>query len=52
MTLILVILVLAIIFGAGGYGFRTGNYYGPGGIAGVLLLILLILWLTGGLRVR
>jgi hypothetical protein len=49
-TLIIVIVVLVLLFGGGGYG-RRANWRGPqyGGLLGVILIILLLLWLTGNL---
>jgi hypothetical protein len=48
MTLIIIILVVFLLLG--GWGFRSGSYTAPGGLLGVLLLILLVLWLTGNLH--
>jgi hypothetical protein len=52
-TLIIVIVLVILLFGGGGryYGSRAGwrgPHYG-GGLLGLVLLILLILWLTGNL---
>ena len=52
-TLVIVLLVLVLLFGGGGgyYGRRAG-WRGPhysGGVLGLILLILLVLWLTGNL---
>ena len=50
--LILLIVVLILLFGGGGgyyYG-RGANWRGPqygGGLLGLVLIILLVLWLTG-----
>jgi hypothetical protein len=54
-TLVIVLVVLVLLFGGGGgyYGRRagwSGPHYG-GGLLGLILLILLVLWLTGNLRV-
>jgi hypothetical protein len=54
MLIILLIVVLVLLLGGGGayYGPRAGwrgPHYG-GGLLGLVLLILLILWLTGNLR--
>lgn len=53
MSIILIIIVLVLLLGGGGayYGPRAGwggPHYG-GGLLGLVLLILLILWLTGNL---
>ena len=51
MSLLLFIVVLLLVFG----GLPTWGYhnygYGPSGIGGILLLILLIMLLTGRLRI-
>lgn len=52
-TLVIVLLVLVLLFGGGGgyYGRRAGwrgPHYG-GGVLGLILVILLVLWLTGNL---
>jgi hypothetical protein len=51
-TLLIILLVL-ILLGGGGYGYRSG-WGGPqfGGLLGLVLIILLILFLTGNLRIR
>ncbi|MEP6593644.1 MAG: DUF3309 family protein [Acidobacteriota bacterium] len=50
MPVILIIIVLVLLFGGGAnYGPRAGwrgPHYG-GGLAGLAVIILLILWLTG-----
>ena len=50
MLIILIIVVLLLMFGGGYYGYRS---YGPaygGGWIGLILVILLIVWLLGGLH--
>lgn len=51
MTLILVIILIVILFGGVGLGWRGGHIgNGPGiGIVGILLIILLVVFLTGNL---
>jgi Protein of unknown function (DUF3309) len=50
MSLIVLIIILVLLFGGGGYyGYRGGYGYWPGGIFGLLLIIVLILALTGRL---
>jgi hypothetical protein len=51
MPLILIVLLLVLLLGGGGfYGSRAG-WGGPhyGGLLGLVLVILLVLWLTGNL---
>ena len=53
MSLVLIIVLVVLLFGGGGafYGSRAGwggPHYG-GGLLGLVVLILLILWLTGNL---
>lgn len=51
--LLLVILIVLLVFGFGGYrlgGPERGYHYGGGGI-GLVLLILLVLYLLGVIRV-
>ena len=53
MSIILIVIVLVLLLGGGAayYGPRAGwrgPHYG-GGLLGLVLLILLILWLTGNL---
>ena len=52
MSLILIVIVLVLLFGGGAnYGPRAGwrgPHYG-GGLLGLVLLVLLVLWLTGNL---
>jgi len=52
MTLILIILLLLLLGGGGGYyGHSRWGYSGGAGVGlGTILLILLIVWLVGGLR--
>lgn len=53
--LLIILIVLAILFLGGGYGFRGHSTYGsystPGiGLGGILLIIVIILLLTGSLH--
>jgi hypothetical protein len=52
MFLILLIVVLVLMFGGGGgyYGYRRWGTGGGIGIFGVVLIVLLALYLFGGLR--
>nr|WP_272904299.1 DUF3309 domain-containing protein [Xanthobacter agilis] len=42
---------MILLFGGGGYyGFNRYGGRGLGGVLGLLLLIILVLWLVGGLQ--
>ena len=53
MELVLIIILLILLFG-GGFGYYRGGYYsrgggyGIGGILGVVLIVILIVWLARG----
>jgi hypothetical protein len=48
MSLIVLIIVLFLLGGVGGWGFNTWHAgYGLPGGAGLIILVLLVLWLTG-----
>lgn len=53
MSTLLIVVILILLLGGGGafYGPRAG-WRGPqyGGLVGVILLVLLVLYLTGNLR--
>jgi hypothetical protein len=54
-VLLIVLIILAIIFLAGGFSTRGhsryGTYSSPGiGLGGLLLIILIVLYLTGNLN--
>lgn len=49
MGTILIILLLIVVFGGGG-GYYGYNRYGGRGLGGVLGLVLVVLWLFGGLH--
>ena len=53
MPLILIIIILLLVFGGGGLFVGRGrNWRAPhygGGLVGLIVLILLVLWLTGNL---
>ena len=53
MTLIIIIIVLVLIFGGGGgyYAHRSYGVPGLGGVIGLILVVLIALWLFGGLHV-
>jgi hypothetical protein len=48
---ILIIVLLVLLLGGGGYGFRRWGTGGGLGIVGTVLVLALILWLLGVLRV-
>ena len=52
MSTILIIVVLILLLGGGGgyYGYNRYGGRGLGGVLGVVLLIVVALWLFGGLR--
>ncbi len=49
MATILIIVLLIILLGGGGYGYRRFGTRGAGGVLGLVLVIILILWLLGQL---
>ena len=48
-TILLVILILILIGAIPNWGYSRGWGYGPSGIVGVLLIVVIILLLTGRL---
>jgi hypothetical protein len=51
MTLLIIIVFLILLFGSGGHYYNRGSYRTGGfGIAGILIVVLLILWLNGSLH--
>lgn len=54
MLTILVIVLLIVLLGGGGgyYGYRTYGGAGLGGALGLVLVVLLVVWLAGGLAVH
>ncbi|MBP7588514.1 MAG: DUF3309 domain-containing protein [Thermoanaerobaculia bacterium] len=51
MVTILIIVLLVLLLGGGGYGFRRWGTGGGLGIVGTILIIALVLYLLGILRV-
>lgn len=52
MLILIGLVVLLLLFGGIGYGYRDswGNYYGGGlGLLGLLVVIVLVLWLLGAI---
>jgi hypothetical protein len=49
-TILLIILVLALVGAVPVWGYNRSWGYAPSGGVGLLVIILLILWLTGGLN--
>ena len=47
--MLLIILVVVIVLALGGWGVQSGNYVAPGGLLGVVLVVILLLYLTGNL---
>jgi len=48
-TILLIVLILALVGALPTWGYSSGWGYGPSGIAGVVVIILIILLLTGRL---
>lgn len=46
-TILIVLLILALIGGLPTWGYSRSWGYGPSGVVGVILAILLVLWLLG-----
>ena len=52
MSTILIILVLILLLGGGGYyGHSTYGGAGLGGVLGLVLVVAVVVWLVGGLRI-
>lgn len=49
MTILIVVLILALIGGLPTWGYSRSWGYGPSGILGLIVVILLVLWLLGRL---
>lgn len=47
-TILIVVLIVALIGGLPTWGYSSAWGYGPSGIVGVVLAILLIVWLVRG----
>ena len=55
MSVILIVVILLLIFGGipgGYYAHRTYGGAGLGGVLGLVLIILVVLWLAGGIGYR
>src|SRR5581483_9474863 len=50
MSTILIIVLLIVLLGGGGgyYGYRSYGGAGLGGVLGLILVVLLVVWLVGG----
>jgi hypothetical protein len=49
MTILIIVLILALVGGLPRWGYSRSWGYGPSGILGVIVIILIILWLLGRL---
>ncbi len=52
--LLIILVVVLLLAGGGGYRYRTtypGYYNGGVGILGLLVILFLVLWLLGAIRV-
>lgn len=49
MTIILIVLIILLVVGLPHWPYSSGWGYGPSGLIGVLVIVLLILLLTGRL---
>lgn len=47
-TILTVVLILALVGGLPTWGYSAGWGYGPSGLIGVVLVILLVVWLVRG----
>jgi hypothetical protein len=50
MSALLLIVILLLLFGGGGYGYSQYGGTGLGGVLGLVLLIVVVMWLIGGRR--
>jgi hypothetical protein len=53
MLILIALIVLLLLFGGVGYGYRAswGNYYGGGlGLLGLIVVVALVLWLIGAIK--
>jgi hypothetical protein len=48
-TILLIVLVLLLVGALPAWPYSTSWGYGPSGVLGALLVILLVLWLLGGI---
>jgi Protein of unknown function (DUF3309) len=51
MTILIVVLILALLGSLPTWGYSRGWGYGPSGGIGLILVILLLLWLFGVIRI-
>ena len=51
-TILVIVLILALLGVIPQWGYSRGWGYGPSGIVGLILLIVLIIYLMGGFRRR
>lgn len=48
-TILIIVLIIALLGGLPAWGYSRGWGYGPSGILGVILIIVIVLWLLGRL---
>ncbi len=48
-TILVILLILALIGGLPTWGYSSSWGWGPSGIVGVILIIIIVLWLLGRL---
>ena len=52
-TILIVVLIILLLGGGGGYyGYNRYGGTGLGGALGLVLIVLLVLWFTGGLPIN
>ena len=51
MLTILIIVLIVVLLGGGAWGYRSGSWGAPGGLIGIVLLIIVVLALTGNLNI-
>ena len=50
MLTILIIVLIIVLLGGGFWGYRSGSWGAPGGLIGIVLIIIIVLALTGNLN--
>ena len=49
MLTILIVVLIIVLLGGGYWGYRSGSWGAPGGLIGLILIVVLVLALTGNL---